>query len=62
MFDLVFRLNMEAPVSRELMSAAFATYGALVYSLGAVGISVALKTDPVGPEYIRAIWYLYFKN
>lgn len=61
MFDLVFKLNLEFPVSGELMIAAFETYRDLVSRLGAVAVSVALKTDPVGPEYIRAIWYLCFK-
>ena len=61
MFDLSFRLKLELPVSRELMIAAFETYGLLVYRKGAVGMLVGLRVDPVGPEYIRATWELYFK-
>ena len=60
-FELSFRLKLEVPVSRELIIAAFETYGLLVYREGAVGIIVGLCVDPIGPEYIRATWELSFK-
>ena len=61
MFNLFFKLHLEARASRELrelMIAAFETYGVLVYRYGAVQMGVSLHTDPISPLSIMATFYV----
>ena len=54
LFNLFFKLQLEARGPKDLIIAAFETYFVLVYRHGAVQMGVSLHLDPISPLSIMA--------